>query len=844
MDHNTMAKDDPVCNVTLQTVSVFTNQMDSQNAREYVEPELDVSLLIENVSVFPMDSQYGRTDGGFLLSDLYPKREVNTDQDSPTNMIDGDLMLNRKVYTEQMDSPTYRTENNPVLCVPCEDTCEYETQTDSIPLRPDPSPEDEECELLNMTEETNWISHFLHYIPELTQNDIARCLDCFRKKGIKLSSLQDKETGKTCLMKVLLQPKDHTFETVKKLLAFAQQQGDMKQLLNAEYTSKVYLGQTALHIAIERRQEEIVKYLVQMGADLNIEARGQFFQMQKDRKDWFYFGGFPLSLAACTKQYKIVKFLIDNSFMNCANIDAQDNFGNTVLHALVLSSGGSKKHYKSIARLYDMILIESEKQRQEKKITKPLENFTNNKMLTPLQLAAKKGKVQILKHILQRNFDQKHRNGVNMNNLSRKFLEWEYGPVSCSLYDLSQVDTMEDNSVLHIAVYNKEHHKSDEVLSMEPLQELLEIKWNKFACFMFYLSTILYLCYMTVFTVISRNKHQATETSKNVPAYIWYLAGQIYTFISALLLIITVIREFFYAGYFKFPSHIANSYFYILFLIQGVLVMFVNMWNWIRGDFQDSILALALILGWYNLLYFSRGIKITGVYSIMIQKMIIRDVSSFIFVYVVFLLGFGTALSALAGDCSQDGDCSPYSNILSATLELFKLTLGLGDLAVHEQSNHPTLFLIILILYVIFTFVLLLNMLIALMGETVGLVSQETERIWKIQRAMAILDLEKILPRTLRKRFHQGKIFTGKEARIPYGEEKMFLRVNEVFSEYQSNKRCRINEDPGMNKKASEAGASGKPSLIELSLIGRKQVSGNNTDKKNKGEDIIILKKI
>ncbi|KAM4687592.1 transient receptor potential cation channel subfamily V member 3-like [Discoglossus pictus] len=620
-------------------------------------------------------------------------------------------------------------------------------------------------------------------------------------------------------MKALLQSKENTFETVKAITAFAEEQSDLKELLNAEYTSPVYKGQTALHAAIERRQVEIVKHLVKLGANLNSDANGQFFQIQKDRDDWFYFGGYPLSLAACTKQYKIVKFLIDNNFKNCAKIDAQDSLGNTVLHALILNSEGSKKHYKAIAKIYDMILIESEKQRQENKITKPLENITNRKGLTPLQLAAKEGKVQILKHILQRNFDHKHRDGVNMNNLSRKFLEWEYGPVSCSLYDLTQVDTVENNSVLRIAVYNTIQHKSDDILSMQPLKELLEIKWKKFACCMFWLSAMLYLCYMTVFTIISSNRHAAAEVNKTSTlesAYTWYLTGQIYTFISALLLVITVIREFFNAGYLNIPSFVKNNYFYILFLIQGVLVMIVNVWNWIRGDFQDSVLAFALILGWYNVLYFSRAIKITGIYSIMIQKMIIRDVSSFIFIYIVFLLGFGTALSSLTGDCSQDGDCSPYSNILSATLELFKLTLGLGDLAVHEQSNHPTFFLIILILYVILTFVLLLNMLIALMGETVGLVSQETERIWKIQRAMAILDLEKILPQTWRKKLEHKSIFTGKEARIPGGRDKMFLRTNEVFSENWSNKHCRINEDPGFGKKTS---------------------NGNDKDKKKKEDE-------
>lgn len=48
-------------------------------------------------------------------------------------------------------------------------------------------------------------------------------------------------------------------------------------------------GQTALHIAIERRQNEIVKYLLDKGANVNVRAQGLFFN-PKSRNYGFYFG--------------------------------------------------------------------------------------------------------------------------------------------------------------------------------------------------------------------------------------------------------------------------------------------------------------------------------------------------------------------------------------------------------------------------------------------------------------------------------------------------------------------------------------------------------------------------
>lgn len=47
-------------------------------------------------------------------------------------------------------------------------------------------------------------------------------------------------------------------------------------------------GQTALHIAIERRSIFYVKLLVSKGADVHVRACGKFFQPHKG--PYFYFG--------------------------------------------------------------------------------------------------------------------------------------------------------------------------------------------------------------------------------------------------------------------------------------------------------------------------------------------------------------------------------------------------------------------------------------------------------------------------------------------------------------------------------------------------------------------------
>lgn len=55
-----------------------------------------------------------------------------------------------------------------------------------------------------------------------------------------------------------------------------------------ERTHSYFAGQTALHVAIERRSFHLVKRLVEKGADVQAKASGKFFQQYA--KPGFYFG--------------------------------------------------------------------------------------------------------------------------------------------------------------------------------------------------------------------------------------------------------------------------------------------------------------------------------------------------------------------------------------------------------------------------------------------------------------------------------------------------------------------------------------------------------------------------
>ena len=74
-----------------------------------------------------------------------------------------------------------------------------------------------------------------------------------------------------------------------------------------------------------------------------------------------------------------------------------------------------------------------------------------------------------------------------------------------------------------------------------------------------------------------------------------------------------------------------------------------------------------------------------------------------------------------------------YNNIRFTALELFKFTIGMGDLEFTDNVQYIEVFYILLISYIVLTYILLLNMLIALMSDTVERVSRESESIWRLQ---------------------------------------------------------------------------------------------------------------
>nr|XP_021510291.1 transient receptor potential cation channel subfamily V member 1 isoform X3 [Meriones unguiculatus] len=566
------------------------------------------------------------------------------------------------------------------------------------------------------------------------------------KKRLTDSEFKDPETGKTCLLKAMLNLHNGQNDTIALLLDIARQTDSLKQFVNASYTDSYYKGQTALHIAIERRNMALVTLLVENGADVQAAANGDFFKKTKGRPG-FYFGELPLSLAACTNQLAIVKFLLQNSWQP-ADISARDSVGNTVLHALVEVADNTADNTKFVTNMYNEILILGAKLHP----TLKLEELTNKKGLTPLALAASTGKI-----------GNRH-----------------------------------------------------DMLLVEPLNRLLQDKWDRFVKRIFYFNFFVYCFYMIIFTTAAYYR-----PVEGLPPYKLRNTVGDYFRVTGEILSVSGGVYFFFRGiqYFlqrrpSLKSLFVDSYSEILFFVQSLFMLVSVVLYFSQRKEYVASMVFSLAMGWTNMLYYTRGFQQMGIYAVMIEKMILRDLCRFMFVYLVFLFGFSTAVVTLIedgknssvpmeatqhrwrGPACRSPDNS-YNSLYSTCLELFKFTIGMGDLEFTENYDFKAVFIILLLAYVILTYILLLNMLIALMGETVNKIAQESKNIWKLQRAITILDTEKSFLKCMRKAFRSGKLL--QVGFTPDGKDdyRWCFRVDEVnWTTWNTNVGI-INEDPG-----------------------------------------------
>ncbi|EGV93981.1 Transient receptor potential cation channel subfamily V member 6 [Cricetulus griseus] len=493
------------------------------------------------------------------------------------------------------------------------------------------------------------------------------------------------------------------------------------ELVFEPMTSELYEGQTPLHIAVMNQNVNLVCALLARGASVSARATGSAFHYSPH--NLIYYGEHPLSFAACVGSEEIVRLLIEHG----ADIRAQDSLGNTVLHILILQPN------KTFAcQMYNLLLSYDGGDH-----LKSLELVPNNQGLTPFKLAGVEGNTVMFQHLMQK----------------RKHVQWTYGPLTSTLYDLTEIDSSgDDQSLLELIVTTKKRET--------PVKELVSLKWKRFGRPYFCVLGAIYVLYIICFTMccVYRPLKPRTTNRTNprdntllqqkllqeaygTPKDDLRLVGELVSVVGAVIILLVEIPDIFRLGVTRFFGQtILGGPFHVIIITYAFMVLVTMVMRLTNADGEVVPMSFALVLGWCNVMYFARGFQMLGPFTIMIQKMIFGDLMRFCWLMAVVILGFASE------DPDELGHFYDYPMALFSTFELF---LTIIDGPANYDVDLPFMYSITYAAFAIIATLLMLNLLIAMMGDTHWRVAHERDELWRAQVVATTVMLERKLPRCL-----------------------------------------------------------------------------------------------
>ncbi|ELK27024.1 Transient receptor potential cation channel subfamily V member 6 [Myotis davidii] len=513
------------------------------------------------------------------------------------------------------------------------------------------------------------------------------------------------------------------------------------ELVLEPMTSELYEGQTALHVAIMNQNVNLVRALLAHGACVSARATGTAFRLSPHSH--IYFGEHPLSFAACMGSEEIVRLLIEHG----ANIRAQDSLGNTVLHILVFQPN------KTFAcQMYNLLLSYDKRGGHQQS----LDLVPNHQGLTPFKLAGVEGNTVMFNHLMQK---WKHSQGT-------------FGLTTYTLYDLTEIDSSGDEPSLLELIVTTKKREARQILDQTPVKELVSLKWKRYGRPYFCLLGALYVLYIICFTMcciyrpLKPRTDNRTQPRDNTllqqkllqeaymtPQDAIRLVGELVTVIGAVFILIVEIPDIFRVGVTQFFGHtILGGPFHVLIITYAFMVLVTMVMRLTNTSGEVVPMSFALVLGWCNVMYFARGFQMLGPFTIMIQKTENPD---------------------------ELGHFYSYPMALFSTFEMF---LTIIDGPANYDVDLPFMYSITYAAFAIIATLLMLNLLIAMMGDTHWRVAHERDELWRAQVVATTVMLERKLPRCL---WPRSGIFGG-----DYGlGDRWFLRVEDKQDLYQQRVR-------------------------------------------------------
>jgi hypothetical protein len=434
--------------------------------------------------------------------------------------------------------------------------------------------------------------------------------------------------------------------------------------------------------------------------------------------------------------------------------------------------------------------------------------------LTPFTLAAKLGNVRMFYHLLE----------------SKHMCEtaWVYGHVRMTQMSLEQVDSFKvEGNDLHkmpnwrSAIEIIVEHEVVVFSKDELFNKLIQDKWNKFARKK-YLKHVLfpYLFFLAIFTAaitlrcfetrrrwnLASSGAVQVDFDASVPEWLEALnnwSGELKDkneslamFILHMLTGFVGVPWLLYRGFrqarlkrrdrdpeedgnWNYVSFIFKNMTFILNLLSSCALILTLIGRFVGNeDLELDSWAVACVLVWVNFLTIIVPFKFFGAIVITMYRMLVADLFKFFVVYVISTLAFSISIWVLYQRAPDPGKLKGTDDFPGAInlLNYFWVSLGdkLDQMDLFEASRDAPLMLAFHLMYIIVATLLLLNLLIAMMGQTFQDNAEDTHRTWVFPFASLVLDYERKLgpkeKRDLTHRFRSGK-YAGENK----GKEKSIL---------------------------------------------------------------------
>ncbi|XP_071749408.1 transient receptor potential cation channel subfamily V member 5 isoform X2 [Lepeophtheirus salmonis] len=246
--------------------------------------------------------------------------------------------------------------------------------------------------------------------------------------------------------------------------------------------------------------------------------------------------------------------------------------------------------------------------------------------------------------------------------------------------------------------------------------------------------------------------------------------AEIILVIWALMYLLSCVREATFVPFKIFIENMQLCPSRVFFLIACLLIQFcvpLRFLCWYQSE--DVLAIIAMLFTGFYFLFFCRGFKLTGPFVIMIYRMLASDLLRFGTIYFIFVMGFSQAFYIIFQ--SYDSSSShPMPSPIESIIAIFLMSLGSFGTIWNSliSTDHTLLGKFHCFVFIAIVVVLLVNLLIAMMGDTYTKIA-EIKNEWMRQWARTVLIVERGISSKERLRnqnIYSERMSTGKKAMV------------------------------------------------------------------------------